>query len=136
MRISAIEELWDRWAHQSAERSYSRNQAMVYKASQPMDSGDLEWLQAVAHDPKHLDTMLSVGRTQRILNSLDQLEAKIARLSARGIEDMQDTIKDLEAQIKIAYEDGWNDGRNTTSVFGDPECDWNESETKKALGEN
>ena len=43
-------------------------------------------------------------------------------------------IKRLKEQVKDAYEEGWNTGRNTTAVDGDPTHDWNKSSAKKALG--
>ena len=43
------------------------------------------------------------------------------------------TKEQVILMVKEAYKDGWHDGRNTTSVTGDPFLDWDESETKSML---
>lgn len=40
-------------------------------------------------------------------------------------------IGKAEAEIREAYEEGWSDGRNTTSVTGDPSDDWAKSDAFK-----
>jgi hypothetical protein len=49
-------------------------------------------------------------------------------------------LKDIRAErdklretVKNAYFDGWDDGRCTCTVTGDPTIDWNSSETESAL---
>ena len=42
----------------------------------------------------------------------------------------------LKEAAKGAYFEGWGDGRNTTSVTGDPTVEWNESEALAALLED
>ncbi|PNV83803.1 MAG: hypothetical protein C0610_16620 [Desulfobacteraceae bacterium] len=62
----------------------------------------------------------------RCNGTVSRLEARIAELEAETKRIALPTLED-------AYQEGWYDGRNTTSVCGHIP-DWEESETKREGG--
>ena len=63
-------------------------------------------------------------RIQRVA----ELETELAEVKAENAK--------LREVAKGAYFEGWGDGRNTTSVTGDPTNEWYESEARAALLED
>lgn len=60
---------------------------------------------------------------------LEKYRQRVAELEAK-----LDAVL-LQAKLEEAYQEGWECGRNSTSVDGDYTRDWNESDIKKEQGE-
>jgi hypothetical protein len=74
-----------------------------------------------------------IAHTQRTHNShVRKLDMRIV-MYTNWVNSKNIEIAGLRETVKNAYFDGWEDGRSTCTVTGDPTIDWNSSETKAAL---
>ena len=70
---------------------------------------------------------------QDAMNDCDEGNPDTEYVRADLYESLQARVVELGAMLEEAYEDGWCDGRNSTSVTGEYTPDWEGSETYERI---